>query len=227
MTRGRSIDRARLEEVPAPPRRDLLRPRVVGLPIERSDDDIIRGIRAGEAWAKAALFDRYGTTVERVARWLVGRDADIDVADVVHDAYVAALEGIDSLRDAAALEGWLRTLAARSAYRTIRKKRYRRWLYFWEAARLHTPRVVELDSVLLEAHRRTHDLLERFPVRDRAPFVLRHFEGMELKQIAEACGVSLATVKRRIARAEERFVRAAKQDELLRDWLEEGGRWSS
>jgi RNA polymerase sigma-70 factor, ECF subfamily len=199
---------------------------VVGLPFDRSDDDLVIGLRADRAWAKAALFDRYGSVVERVARRLVGGDRDIDVADVVHDAFVAALEGIGSLRDSSALEAWLRTLAARTAFRAIRRKAYRRWLCFWEPARVQLRSAAVVDSELVEAHRRTCELLARLPAKEREPFALRHVEGMELREIAEACDVSVPTVKRRIAKAEERFVRAAKQDGVLREWLEEGGRWT-
>jgi len=38
--------------------------------------------------------------------------------------------------------------------------------------------------------------------------------------------VSLATVKRRLARAEKRFVEAAKDHPALRERLTHGGRWS-
>jgi RNA polymerase sigma-70 factor (ECF subfamily) len=39
--------------------------------------------------------------------------------------------------------------------------------------------------------------------------------------------VSLATIKRRLAKAEKRFAAAAQRDNVLREWLEEGGRWTS
>ncbi len=40
---------------------------------------------------------------------------------------------------------------------------------------------------------------------------------------ADACGVSLATVKRRIARGRADFLRAARQDPVLIDRLPNGG----
>jgi RNA polymerase sigma-70 factor (ECF subfamily) len=39
--------------------------------------------------------------------------------------------------------------------------------------------------------------------RDRAAWILRHVEGFALEEVADACGCSLATAKRRIAAAEE------------------------
>ena len=43
--------------------------------------------------------------------------------------------------------------------------------------------------------------LDRVPIRDRVAWVLRNVEGESLQQVAELCGCSLATAKRRIARA--------------------------
>ena len=59
----------------------------------------------------------------------------------------------------------------------------------------------------------------------RIPFALRYVQGLELTAVADACGVSLATVKRRLARAEGRFVIMARRHPALKEWVEEGGRW--
>ncbi|HEY7376710.1 MAG TPA: sigma factor-like helix-turn-helix DNA-binding protein, partial [Polyangia bacterium] len=57
-------------------------------------------------------------------------------------------------------------------------------------------------------------------------FSLRFISEMQLTEVAAACRVSLATVKRRLARAEKRFVEAAKDHPALRERLTHGGRWS-
>jgi RNA polymerase sigma-70 factor (ECF subfamily) len=76
-----------------------------------------------------------------------------------------------------------------------------------------------------EALRATYAVLEQLAVDERIAFVLRFIEGMELKEGAVACSVSLATFKRRLARAEERFTELARSSPVLRDWLEGGSRW--
>jgi RNA polymerase sigma-70 factor (ECF subfamily) len=50
---------------------------------------------------------------------------------------------------------------------------------------------------------------------------------MQLTEVAAACRVSLATVKRRLARAEKRFVDAAKDHPALSERLAHGGRWET
>ena len=149
------------------------------------------------------------------------------MADLVHDTFVQALASIDQLRDAGALRGWMQSIAAHTAYRTIRSRRVRRWLRFWEPAQIPEVPVEDVSSDVREAYRRTYEVLDKLPADERIAFVLRYVEGMDLGQLAETCRVSLSTIKRRLARAEARFARAAKRDEVLSAWLTEGGRWTT
>ncbi len=197
------------------------------LPVGRSDEELVAGLREGEPWARAALFDRYGPAAQRVLRRLLGPEANAELADLVQDVFVQALSSLDRLRDAQALSGWMRTIATRTAYRAIRRYRTRRWLRFWDPSELPEIHADGIKPELTEAYARTYQLLQRMPAMERVAFVLRHVEKAELKEIAEACGVSLATIKRRLARAQQRFARAAAQDPVLCSWLQEGGRWTS
>jgi RNA polymerase sigma-70 factor, ECF subfamily len=207
---------------PRPPRR----PAVRALPIVRDDVALVAGLRAGEAWARAALFDRYAPHVERILRRVLGNDRHGDMADLVQDAFVQALASIDGLREAEALLSWMQTIAARTAFRAIRARKARAWLKFWEPSEVPDPPVDSGDPDVLEAYRHTYALLDRMPAEERLIFALRYIDGMELERIAEIREVSLATLKRRLARAEQRFAHAAQRDSVLRPWLEEGGRWT-
>jgi RNA polymerase sigma-70 factor (ECF subfamily) len=197
------------------------------LPAVRDDLALVQGLRAGETWARAALFDRCAPDVERILRRVLGHEAHTDMADLVHDTFVQALASIDHLRDPGALRGWMQAIATHTAYRTIRSRRVRRWLRFWEPALIPEVPVDDVDPDVREAFRRTYDVLDRLPADERIVFVLRYIEGMDLGQVAETCRVSLSTIKRRLGRAEARFARAARNDDVLRSWLEEGGRWTT
>jgi len=197
------------------------------LPSVRDDVELVAGLRAGEPWARAAFFDRYAPLVERMLRRILGHDRHTEMADLVHDTFVQALTSLDRLRDPSALPAWMQAVAAHTAYKTIRSRRARRWLRFWEPEELPEVPVEGVDPEVAEAYRRTYAVLERFPSEERVAFSLRYLEGMDVARVAATCGVSLATIKRRLARAEQRFVRAAQRDEVLRPWLEGGGRWTT
>ena len=64
-------------------------------------------------------------------------------------------------------------------------------------------------------------VLDRLGADQRLAFTLRFVEGYRLQEVAELCGCSLATTKRRLARASERFVELARRDPLLRERLEQ------
>lgn len=202
---------------------DVVRP----LPIVHDQAALMSGLHRGETWAKAAFFDRCAPHVERIVRRILGSHKHDDIADIIHDTFVQALGSLDRLRDPAAMIGWVQSIAAHTAYRTIRARRARRWLFFWAPSELPEVSVEAGDPELTEAYRRTYALLDRLPADERVAFALRYIEGLELNHVADICEVSLATIKRRLAKAEKRFASAAQKDNVLREWLEEGGRWTS
>ena len=51
-------------------------------------------------------------------------------------------------------------------------------------------------------------IIDQLPTNDRMAWMLRHVEGYALQEAADACGCSLATVKRRVAAAQKRIDRA-------------------
>jgi RNA polymerase sigma factor (sigma-70 family) len=60
--------------------------------------------------------------------------------------------------------------------------------------------------------RAVYAVIDRFPAAERVTLILRRFEQLSLEQIAEQMQTSLATVKRRLVRA-ERLLNEALADE--------------
>jgi RNA polymerase sigma factor (sigma-70 family) len=61
-------------------------------------------------------------------------------------------------------------------------------------------------STVLRTRRRVLDVLQALPVEDQALLEARFLAAMKLEECAEMVGVSLATVKRRIAAAQQKFL---------------------
>ncbi len=70
-----------------------------------------------------------------------------------------------------------------------------------------------------------YEVVGRMDADARIAFTLRFVDGMELAEIAGACGVSLATIKRRLKAAEADFAERGQAHEALAGWFEEG-RWA-
>ncbi len=191
--------------------------------VDDDPDALARALREGEPWAERAFLEQRTPHVERILTRILGARTDLD--DLVQEVFVRAFQRVEELREPRALQGWLTSIAVFVAREAIRSSRRRRWLQFM--APEETP---ELPAALASpevraAARAFYQVVAALDADARIAFTLRFVEGMELAEIAGACGVSLATVKRRIKAAEADFIERAEAHEALVDWLEEGTRW--
>src|SRR6187549_2325135 len=83
----------------------------------------------------------------------------------------------------------------------------------------HTDRSASVVLALGSCSGSPHRFPRCPPSKPIQRFVMRHVEGIELEELATACRVSLSTIKRRLARAEQRFAAIATRDPVLREWL--------
>ncbi len=210
-------------QAPSPPQR---RGEVVSLPFGGDAAALLEGLRAGNAAALGAFCDRYGDHVLRVLTRVLGADSEIE--DLHHEAFLRALRGVAKLEDAASLPAWLTSIAINVARTELKRRARRRWLTplfggggSGDDTDVEAPIATDED---IEALRRTYAVFDRLPVDLRIPLALRMIEGMELREIAQACDVSVATVKRRLVRAEARFTSLAEKDDVLAPWLKRGRR---
>lgn len=202
--------------------------RAAALPQSRrtSDDfSLIAGILRGDPAAASALYEQYRGLVERTLVRILGFDSEL--ADAVQETFIRALGSSRLLRDPQALPSWMMRVAVFTASDLIRRRRRRRWLQFFAEPQDVIDREGELvfsaesDLEARQALRDAHAVLAGLPVDERVAFSLRRLEGMELKDVAHACGCSLATIKRRLVRAEKRFLARAQRYAALEKWLAE------
>ena len=175
---------------------------------EWSDAELVAGVRAGEREAADALYQTYARDVERMLARMCGQDPEL--ADLMHDVFLRAFQKIGGVRDAGALRSWLVGVAVRRAHEHLRAAG--RWRLQSDELPAEAPSRDPDETIVL---RRVYAALDRLPPELRIPFALRRIEGMKLEEIAHASGVSLATTKRRLARAEARFAALATRDRLL------------
>jgi RNA polymerase sigma-70 factor, ECF subfamily len=170
-----------------------------GLP---ADAELVARAREGESWATEALFRRHIRAVGNLALRMLRNPEDAD--DVVQDTFAVALDKLDSLKEPEAFRAWLFSIAVRHVHRRLRRRRLLTALGF---VRMEETTLADLAAPNLASETRAElALLDRallaVPLADRLPWMLRHVEGEPLATVAAICGCSLATVKRRIGRAE-------------------------
>lgn len=188
-----------------------------------SDAELVEAVRRDDPAARALLFDRFAPHVRRVLARLLGTDPDL--SDALHDVFVQVLSSIDKLAEPSSLKAWITTIAVYTARGRIRRRARRRWLRLLPPERVPEMPAPVADEEIDEALRATYRVLDALPADERIVFALRFIEGMALREVAAACGVSLATIKRRLARAEASFVARAGTEAALDRWLAGSKRW--
>jgi RNA polymerase sigma-70 factor (ECF subfamily) len=163
---------------------------------------VARGI-AGERLALQLLYRRHVEPVAACVTRLLARSAEAE--DVVQDAFIAAFRDLGQLAEPSRFAPWLMRIAVRQAHRRFRRRRLLARFGLdrgMDDARLAmvvdpaAPPDVRAELTRLDRE------LAALPVGLRIAWMLRHVEGCALEELAERCGCSLATAKRRIQRAE-------------------------
>jgi len=156
-----------------------------------------------------SLFEGYAGYVARLAARMLGRD-DADVDDVVQEVFFIALRQLDRIHSTEAARPWLLTVTVRTVSRILRRRKWRRGLLGEDSAAEvpATGITAEERALLVRIYRR----LDEIDPKSRIAWILRYAEGERLEDVAEACGCSLATAKRRIAAAQDRLVEVLHHD---------------
>jgi RNA polymerase sigma-70 factor (ECF subfamily) len=191
------------------------------LPVTMTDDALVEALRAEVPGAADLFFDRYGPYVERLIVRVVGIDAD--VPDLIQEVFARAFEGVNRLRAGSALKGWIGSIAIFTARAFLRDRSVRRRRLSLGQEPVPEPVAPVADPEVTEALRRAYAALATLPDEERVVFALRFMDGMELAELATVCRYSLATVKRRLARAQASFAQAAAGDPLLRELMADFG----
>ena len=188
------------------------------------DAALVEALRAGHPGAAAAFYDRYAEHVRLTLRSILGPDEDIP--DLLQEVFIRALDRVRNLREVDRLASWLTTMAVFVARAQIRVRSRRRWLRFFSPERTRPRQLEQPSSDARRALREVHAILDQMPTDERAAFVLRYLHRITLLEAAEACETSLATFKRRLARAEGRFREAVRERPEFTQWMDEGTRWT-
>lgn len=168
--------------------------------------ELVRALRAGEAWAASAVWNAYASRVFRVAARVLGSESEAE--DITQDVFARVFSGIGGLRDPSALESFVFSVALRMVHRELHRRRVRRILRLSDTGHLPEYPVDASDSEARDALAWLYTILDQLSAEERTAFVLRYMETMSLPEIAAAMDLSLATVKRRLDRATERVARA-------------------
>ncbi|MBP6963939.1 MAG: RNA polymerase sigma factor [Armatimonadetes bacterium] len=154
-------------------------------------------------------YDEYALSLYRYALSILG-SAD-DAEDAVQEVFIRLARDRKLLRRARSVKAYLLTAARNSAYSILRARRCRDWLtedLRWDS---HPPASGVAESVVQSNALR--EALAELPVEQREVLVLKAYEGLTFREIAQVSGASVSTVTSRYQYGIARLRRALGEDQ--------------
>jgi RNA polymerase sigma-70 factor (ECF subfamily) len=168
---------------------------------ELSDEMLLRAYCSGDEDAFDLLFRRFAPRVHATAFRLTSSWEDAD--DTMQEVFVRLARKASTIRRGSALPSWIYRTTVNRSMDCLRRRRRTISL---DAPETPAARVIAFDSVRREAERersrrrdelleRIEGLIPRLPERQSAVFVLRSFQGLSHREIADALECSEASCR--------------------------------
>jgi RNA polymerase sigma-70 factor (ECF subfamily) len=191
-------------------------------PPEVDDSALLAGLKARDTSLSNAFYARVRPIVDRTLVRLLGAH-DRDYEDVAQRALFELVNTIDRFRGECPLNAWISIVAARIAYRVIRRRRVERRLFVDEqpqelphTTRSHAGAVANRQAI----ERIRVELEDMNP--DRAwTYLLHDIYGYDLKEVGQITGASLSAAQSRLVRGRREIHERIKRDEALARFLKQ------
>jgi len=171
-----------------------------------SDEEIARRVQEGEADYFGILMERYEPKMMRyLTRFTRNRD---DLRDIVQDVFIKVYKNIQSFDLTQRFSPWIYRIAHNEAINNIKKK-VREPMQFFDPEMLFPHPVADenpqSDVERTELKRILEECMEDLDEKYKEVLVLRYFEDMDYKDIAEVLKVPVVTVGVRLNRGKVRL----------------------
>jgi RNA polymerase sigma-70 factor (ECF subfamily) len=167
---------------------------------------LIQRFKNGESNAFEEIVRKYQKQVYNLAYGYIGNYED--AYDISQEVFIKVYKSLDKLKDGSAFNFWLRRVTLNACTDYVRHQAnekimddvsyFNRDYYVDDGSSDKLMETSELGKMISRA-------IERLPNKQRKVFVLRHYEGLALKDIAETLNCSLGTVKAHLFRATRRL----------------------
>jgi RNA polymerase sigma-70 factor (ECF subfamily) len=174
---------------------------------QRSENQLIKSVLAGDREACVELIERYHAPIYRLLVRLC-RDAHW-AEDLVQESFLAAWSNIGRFKASSSLNSWLHQIAYRKFIDALRHKN--RSVAVDVAAPLEQVRSADANPYELadasEQARRLSEGIDRLKMAEREVVVLHYLQGLSYEEMAEVLGQPTGTLKWRTRQALENLRR--------------------
>jgi len=175
-----------------------------------TDDSLISRAQKGDERAFTELVDRYQNKVYGTALRML-RDQD-DALETAQEVFLRVWKHLHTLKKGQTFRSWLYRITTNYALDQLRRRRFAQPISLQEEGanllevdfqtKPLNPRQIYAQHELKE---RVEKAMEELPPQQKTVFVLRHYQSLQLSEIAEVLGISLGTVKATLHAALEKI----------------------
>jgi len=181
--------------------------------MEMDDAAAVARVRAGEKDAFRLLVERHSQTIFRLAFRMMENEQDAE--EIVQDTFLRAYRALNGFESRSNFGTWIYRIAVNRCYDLLDQRKSRHEVHSKEE-----PDADELDLVeqipatspspersLLssEIEVRVRSAMKQLTAGERTAFVLRHFEGRSVEEIARVLNVREGAAKNRVHRAVQKL----------------------
>lgn len=155
-----------------------------------ADHAIFVAFRQQQANAPSLLWCTYSGLVRRALLRTLGPDQELN--DLIQDTFIRIAMALPKLKDPNSLSSFIYRVTVNTARDNIRKRKVRRIVTFWSK---QENSIIASSTASEEqiALRHLYELLDRLNTTSRLVFVMHAIEQMEMKEVADIIGCSLAS----------------------------------
>jgi RNA polymerase sigma-70 factor (ECF subfamily) len=157
------------------------------------DRDLVERARGGDRDAFAILVHQVSDGLYAVA-FRILRDVGL-AEDALQNALLTTWRQLPQLRDVERFEAWSRRILVHGCYAEARRSR--RWTANLRALDEQGPTTPDISAGLADRDE-LERIFRRLPLEQRAVFVLHHYIGLSLVEVAETLGIPAGTARSRL-----------------------------
>lgn len=158
-----------------------------------TDLELVREFRAGNERAFNELVLRHRRNVQVTVAGMVG-NAD-EAEDITQDVFVRAYQSIGGFRGDSAFYTWLYRIAVNLSLNALRHRKVRTFLGLEQAQTISHGERPDDELERRELSARARAAIARLPEKQRAVFILRHFQQLPHSEIAKIMDRDEGTIK--------------------------------
>ncbi len=185
----------------------------------KTDLELVEEVKAGNRRSFSELVKRHQKGLLRMSLRFV---KDLDTAeDVVQESFIKAFEKLHSFEGRASFKSWLFQIAVNNARNRIRDSRKN--MMDIENVQLAVGAEAESGMVHGAVAGMLQEEVDKLPDRQRTALVLRVYEDLSFKEIAEIMGCPYDTAKANYRHALMKLREVFDEQQDLKSWTEEVG----